>query len=118
MILTLLKSKIHRASITKTDLHYEGSISIDRHLMDAAHFLPNEQVDIYNITNGQRFTTYVIEAPRHSGDMIINGAAARLVAPQDLIIVCAYCQLNEQEALSHIPIVISVNAQNKMITHD
>ena len=86
MNLTLLKCKLHRATVTGSDLNYEGSISIDRALMDAAGLLPYEQVDILNINNGARFTTYVIEAPKGSGDIIINGAAARLVQKSDLVI--------------------------------
>ena len=90
MTLTMLKCKIHRAKITVSDLNYEGSITIDRDLIDAAGLHLYEQVDILNINNGQRFTTYVIEGERGSGIIGINGAAARLVQVDDLIIICAY----------------------------
>lgn len=117
MLLTLLKGKIHRATVTEADIDYEGSISIDRELIEAAGFLPFEQVDIYNITNGNRFTTYVIEAPAGSGQIQINGAAARLVAPGDLTIICAYVQMTEEEAKNHTPTVVMVDAINKVKKH-
>lgn len=93
MFLTMLKAKLHRATVTGADLHYEGSIGIDRDLLDASGMLPHEQVDVFNINSGTRFTTYIIEAPRGSGDIAVNGAAARLVQTGDKIIVVAYCQI-------------------------
>ena len=114
MILTMLKSKIHRATVTGCDIGYEGSITIDPVLLEAAGILPYEQVDVLDISNGARFTTYAIKSKkRGSGDMTVNGAAARLVQPGDLIIVCAYVQMSEAEARKHQPVVISVDAKNK-----
>jgi aspartate 1-decarboxylase len=114
MILTMLKSKIHRATVTGCDISYEGSITIDPALIEAADMLPYEQVDVLNITNGARFTTYIIKGKkRGNGDMIINGAAARLVQPGDLVIVCTYARMSEAEARKIRPIVVSVDAKNK-----
>ncbi|MES1199844.1 MAG: aspartate 1-decarboxylase [Pseudomonadota bacterium] len=115
MMLTLLKAKLHRARITETDLNYEGSISIDRDLMDRAGLLPHEQVDVLNINNGARFTTYAIEAPRGSKTFGINGAAARLVQKGDPIIVVAYCQLPAEEARNYQPNVVLLDEQNNVI---
>jgi len=112
MILTLLKSKLHRAVVTQSDLHYEGSITIDRDLMDRAHILPYEQVDVLDINNGARFTTYAIEGARGSGIIGINGAAARLVQPGDLVIICTYCGLDQAAAKTHEPLVILLNEDN------
>ncbi len=115
MILTLLKSKIHRATVTGCNIGYEGSITIDPALIEAAGMLPYEQVDVLNINNGARFTTYIIKGKkRGNGDMIINGAAARLVMPGDLVIVCTYAQMSEAEAKKYQPIVVSVGAKNTL----
>lgn len=114
MFLTLLKAKIHRATVTQADLHYEGSISIDKTLIAAAGFLLHEQVDIYNITNGKRFTTYVIEAEADSGVIQINGAAAHLVSPSDLVIICAYAHMDAVEAKEHHPVVVLVDEHNRI----
>lgn len=114
MNLTMLKSKIHRATVTGCDLTYEGSITIDPALIDAAGMLPYEQVDVLNINNGARFTTYIIKGKkRGNGDMIINGAAARLVQKGDLVIVCTYAGMGEQEAKKHNPVVVMVDAKNR-----
>ena len=113
MQLTLLKSKIHRATVTLADLHYEGSISIDRDLIDAAGFLINERVEIYNITNGNRFATYVIEGVRGSGEIGLNGAAARLVMPGDHVIICAYAIMSAEEARAYKPTVVLVDDMNR-----
>ncbi|MCW5681153.1 MAG: aspartate 1-decarboxylase [Xanthobacteraceae bacterium] len=113
MLLTLIKGKIHRAVVTGADLHYEGSIGIDRALMDAAGFLRNERVEIYNISSGARFATYVIEEPSQSGAITLNGAAARLVQKGDHVIICAYAQMDEQEAKSFKPRVILVDEFNR-----
>ncbi len=113
MILTMLKSKLHRATVTRADLDYEGSITIDRDLMDAAGFLLNEQVDVLNITNGNRLTTYVIEGARGSGEIGINGAAAHLMNRGDLVIICAYAQMDEQSAKAHKPTLILLGENNK-----
>ncbi len=114
MILTMLKAKIHRAKITQTDLEYNGSITIDRELMDACGLLPFEQVDVLDINNGSRFTTYVIEGEAGSGIIGINGAAARLVHRDDLVIICAYTQMTEEEAKSFSPSIIQVDDKNRI----
>ena len=113
MILTMMKGKIHRAAVTRCDLHYEGSISIDAALMEAAGILPNEQVDVLDIDNGARFTTYAIPADSGSGMIGINGAAARLVQLGDLVIVIAYAAMDETEAKRHEPRVVLVDAKNR-----
>jgi aspartate 1-decarboxylase len=112
MYLTLLKAKIHRATITQTDLHYEGSITVDEALLEAAGILPFEQVDVLNIHNGNRFTTYAIAGPRGSGIIGINGAAARLAQAGDLVIICAFAQFSSEEAQSYIPTIVWVDEQN------
>lgn len=98
MIRTLLKSKIHRATVTEANLEYEGSVTIDTDLMDAADLLPYEQVQIYDCTNGSRLTTYTIPGEAGSGEICINGAAAHLVKPGDVVIIASYAQLDEAEA--------------------
>jgi len=112
MTLTMLKCKIHRAKITVSDLNYEGSITIDRDLIDAAGLHLYEQVDILNINNGQRFTTYVIEGERGSGIIGINGAAARLVQVDDLIIICAYEHISKDAAPTHQPTIVLMDENN------
>jgi aspartate 1-decarboxylase len=112
MQLTLLKGKIHRATVTQADLHYEGSITIDETLLEASGILPYEQVDVLNINNGQRFTTYAIKGARGSGVIGINGAAARLCQTGDLVIICAYAQMSEAEAKNYVPQVVLLNAGN------
>ena len=113
MQLTLLKGKIHRAAVTQCDLHYEGSISIDAVLMERAGILAHEQVDVLNINNGQRFTTYAIPAPAGSGTIGVNGAAARLAQKGDLVIIIAYARMEEREAKSFQPRVVMVDAANR-----
>jgi aspartate 1-decarboxylase len=113
MQLTLLKGKIHRATVTQCDLHYEGSISVDSALMERAGILPHEQVDVLNINNGNRFTTYAIPAPAGSGMIGINGAAARLAQKDDLVIIIAYARMEEAEAKSWQPRVVLVDSANK-----
>ena len=115
MIIKALKSKIHRATVTEADLNYVGSISIDRRLMEAANLLPFEQVQILNITNGNRLDTYVIEAPENSGKICINGAAAHLVSPLDLIIIVSYCSLKHSDLKTWNPAVVHVNKKNQII---
>ena len=112
MLLTMMKSKLHRATVTQADLDYEGSIAIDRDLLDASGILPHEQVDVLNITNGARFTTYAIEAPRGSKVFGVNGAAARLVQKGDKIIVVTYGQLPAEEARNYNPVVVLLDDQN------
>jgi aspartate 1-decarboxylase len=115
MIRTLLKSKIHRVTVTQADLHYKGSVTIDRELMDAADILEYEQVDIYDITNGARLTTYAIAGPPGSGVICINGAAAHLVNPDDLVIITSFAQYDEAEVKSHKPIVLIVDEKNRIL---
>ena len=105
MLLTMMKAKIHRAEVTQCDMHYQGSISVDEDWLDKIGILPNEQVDVLNINTGARFTTYAIPAPRGSKTIGINGAAARLAQKQDLVIIIAYAQMNEEEAKNHEPAV-------------
>ncbi len=112
MLKTILNSKIHRAVVTHCDLNYVGSITIDRDLMDAAGLIENEQVHVLDITNGNRLTTYVIEGERGSGVIGINGAAAHLVRENDLVIICAYAQLNENEIATHKPRIVLVDKHN------
>lgn len=114
MLRTLLKSKIHRATVTDANLHYEGSVTIDRELMLAAGFIDFEQVHIYDVNNGNRLVTYVIPGPPGSGVICINGAAAHLVHPGDLIIICAYGQFSEQELAGFRPLVVHVDEQNRV----
>ena len=113
MLLTLLKGKIHRATVTQCDLHYEGSISVDAGLLERAGILPHEQVDVLNINNGERFTTYAIAAPAGSGTIGINGAAARRAQKGDLVIIVAYARMDEAEARSFQPRVLMVDSNNK-----
>ncbi len=116
MQIEMLKSKIHRATVTEAELHYEGSIGICRSLMDAAGLRRWEKVDVLNIANGARITTYVIEQPRESGDIVINGAAAHLFTPGDLCIIIGYCSVSMEEADSHVPNVVKVDSENKVRT--
>lgn len=113
----MLKSKLHRATVTQSDLHYEGSITIDPDLMEVGHILPYEQVDVLNINNGERFTTYAIEGERGSGVIGINGAAARLVQTGDLVIICAYTSMDKEAAEEYEPVVILLDEQNKPKPH-
>jgi aspartate 1-decarboxylase len=110
---TLLKSKIHRARVTDANLNYEGSLMIDSDLLEAADILPYEQIKIYNICNGARFDTYAIAGPAGRGDICLNGAAARMGAPGDLIIIATYANYSEAEASAHKPIVVLVDSQNR-----
>lgn len=110
----MLKSKIHRATVTDADLHYEGSISVDVRLMEAADLVPYERVDIYNISNGERFSTYVIEGPRDSGTICLNGAAARKVSKGDLVIIACYVMINDADAAGWVPKNILVDQNNRI----
>ena len=111
----MLKSKIHRATVTQADLHYVGSITIDADLMDAADLLPGEQVAIVDINNGARLETYVIAGPRGTGVIGINGAAARLVQSGDLVIIISYCTVTDAEARTLRPKVVFVDADNRIV---
>src|SRR5690242_5626836 len=115
MFRTMLKSKIHRATVTQADLHYVGSVTIDEDLMDAADLLAGEQVAIVDVTNGARLETYVIPGQRGSGVIGINGAAAHLVHPGDLVIMIAYGVMDETEAKSYLPKVVHVDAANRVV---
>lgn len=115
MRLKMMKAKLHRAAVTQADLHYEGSISIDRDLLDAVGILPHEQVDVLNINTGGRFTTYAIEAPRGSRTFGINGAAARLAQVGDRIIVVAYAEMEAAEAERWVPDVLVLDEQNQPV---
>ena len=111
---TLLKSKIHRATVTEADLHYEGSVTIDPILMEAADLKPFEQVQIYDITNGNRITTYAIEGEPGDGQICINGAAAHCVRPGDMVIICSYAEYEEKELADFKPRLILVDGRNRM----
>ena len=115
MYRTMLKSKIHRATVTQADLHYVGSVTIDQDLMDVADLLPGEQVAIVDINNGARLETYVIPGPRHSGVIGINGAAARLVHEGDLVIIISYAVMTDAEARESRPKVVHVDADNRIV---
>lgn len=120
MLRTMLKSKIHRATVTQADLHYVGSVTIDADLMDAADLLEGEQVTIVDIDNGNRLVTYAITGQRGTGIIGINGAAAHLIHPGDLVILIAYATMEDAEARSFEPRVIFVDGQNRQIdfSHD
>jgi aspartate 1-decarboxylase len=111
----MLKSKIHRATLTGADLQYEGSITIDKDLMEAADIIPYEAVCVWDVTNGNRFETYAIEGERGSGVVCVNGAAARLVAPKDLVIVASFVNMDNDEALKHEPKLVFVDDGNRML---
>ena len=112
----MLKSKIHRARVSGCNVSYEGSITIDKKLMEAADILPYEQVQVLNINNGARFSTYAIEGPENGGDICLNGAAARLAAKGDIVIILTYADIEEEKARDYHPRLVYVDAQNK-ITH-
>ncbi|MEV8093754.1 aspartate 1-decarboxylase [Kitasatospora sp. NPDC085879] len=114
MLRTMLKSKIHRATVTQADLHYVGSVTVDEDLLDAADLLPGELVHIVDINNGARLETYTIAGPRGSGVIGINGAAARLVHPGDLVILIAYGQMDTAEAKAYLPKVVFVDGDNRI----
>ena len=111
---TLFKSKIHRATVTQADLDYEGSITVDAALMRAADILPYEKVHVWNRSNGSRLETYALEAPAGSGVICVNGAAAHLIRPRDLVIIAAYTWLDEAEARAHKPKVVFVDEHNRI----
>tara|TARA_B100001113_G_scaffold101593_2_gene82186 strand:- start:3824 stop:4222 length:399 start_codon:yes stop_codon:yes gene_type:complete len=111
----LLNSKIHRAIVTEANLDYIGSISIDENLMDAANIVEWEKVQVLDITNGSRLETYAIKAPRGSGEVCINGAAAHLISPGDLVILCTYVILDAEEVSGHVPKIVHVDNNNQII---
>lgn len=115
MLRRLMKSKIHRATITSADLHYEGSLTVDEDLMDAADLVEFEEIQVVNVNNGSRLSTYVIPGSRGSGVIQLNGAAARLGMPGDLVILISYADYSEQEVAHHHPRVVFVDDQNRMV---
>ncbi len=114
MQVTLLKAKLHRARVTHAELDYEGSCAIDSQLLDTAGMFDYEQIQIYNVTNGERFTTYAMRAEAGSGIISINGAAAHRAKPGDIIIICAYGQMSAAEAMNHKPRLIYLDEHNKV----
>lgn len=112
---TMLKSKLHRATVTHSELHYEGSCAIDEALLDAANIHEYEQIQIYNVTNGARFTTYAIRAARDSGVISVNGAAAHKANPGDLVIIATYATYNEIELARYAPELVYVDADNRIL---
>jgi aspartate 1-decarboxylase len=115
MRLNVFKSKIHRATVTHADLDYEGSVTIDADLMDAASILPNEAVHIWNVTRGTRLVTYALQGPRGSGAVCVNGAAAHLNRPGDLVILATFADLEVEEARVHKPVVVRVDSANRVV---
>ncbi len=111
----LLKSKIHRARITGSELHYEGSLSLDEALMEAANLLPFEKIEVYNVSNGNRFSTYVIPAPAGSGEVRLNGAAARMGMPTDIIIIASYALIEDQKLKNFKPQLVYVDENNRIV---
>lgn len=114
MLLTMLKAKIHRATVTHAELHYEGSCAIDSELLEASGIREFEQIQIYNINNGERLTTYAIQAEAGSGVISMNGAAAHKASPGDLVIICAYGRVDEAEAEQHRPRLVYVDGDNRI----
>jgi aspartate 1-decarboxylase len=112
MLRTMLQAKLHCVRVSEADLHYEGSCGIDEALLDLSGLLENQYIEIYNVTNGERFATYVIKAPRGSGTISLNGAAARKAMVGDKLIIAAYSQYSEAELTSHEPIVVLVDEHN------
>ena len=114
----MLKGKIHRATVTGADLHYEGSITVDRALMDAADILPYEEVRIYNVTNGERFETYAIPGAPGSGEVCINGAAAHKASAGDIVIIACFAHAKEEEARAWKPSLVYVDAANRPVQRE
>ncbi|MDR2506981.1 MAG: aspartate 1-decarboxylase [Candidatus Accumulibacter sp.] len=112
---TMLKSKLHRVTTTHADLNYEGSCAIDENLLEASNIVENERIDIWNVTNGERFSTYAIRAERGSGIISINGSAARRAMPGDLLIIASFASYDEKEIAAHKPVIIIVDAKNRVV---
>ncbi len=112
----MLKSKLHRVTVTQSELHYEGSCAIDDDLLDAADIKEYQQIDIYNVNNGERFTTYAIRAERGSGTISVNGAAARKASPGDLLIIATYAMYNEIELTKFEPALVYVDSRNRIVS--
>ncbi len=115
MTRTMLKSKLHRVHVTHSELHYEGSCAIDEALLEAADIREYEQIQIYNVSNGERFTTYAIRAERNSGVISVNGAAAHKAEPGDIVIIATYAQYSELELARYAPNLVYVNPENRII---
>ena len=115
MLRTLLKSKIHRATVTDANLDYEGSVTLDPQLMEAADILPHERVEIYNVTNGERFATYAILGHSGRGEVVINGAAAHKAKPGHIVIICSYSDYDEAEIEAYEPRIVLVDASNRRV---
>jgi len=116
MLTTMLKAKLHRARVTHSELEYEGSCAIDGHLLEVSGIREYEQIEIYNVTNGERFTTYAIRAEEGSGIISVNGAAAHRASPGDIVIICAYVGLDAKELAAHKPTLVYLDENNE-ITH-
>lgn len=114
MIRTMLQAKLHRATVTQADLQYEGSCGIDEALLDAAGLREFQYIELYNITNGSRFTTYIIKAARGSGEISLNGAAARMAAVGDLLIICAYSSYSDDELKDYQPVIVLLDDNNRI----
>jgi aspartate 1-decarboxylase len=114
----MMVGKVHRATVTAADLHYVGSVTVDQDLLDAADVLPGQQVDVVDVTNGARLTTYALAGERGSGVVCVNGAAAHLVHPGDVVILIAYALLPDVEARSYAPHVVHVDGDNRIVTLD
>jgi aspartate 1-decarboxylase len=115
MRLNVFKSKIHRATVTHADLEYEGSVTVDSDLLDAAEILPYEAIHIWNVTRGSRLMTYALPGPRGSGAICVNGAAAHLNQPGDLVILATFAEMSREQARAHRPIVVRVDGENRQI---
>ncbi|MBL7685219.1 MAG: aspartate 1-decarboxylase [Deltaproteobacteria bacterium] len=115
MLRSMLKSKIHRATVTDADLHYEGSVSIDENLLKASNIIPNEHVHVWDVTNGNRFETYALSAPKGSGTICINGAAAHLAKKGDLVIITSCAMMDEKQIKKHDPKIVFVDSKNKEV---
>lgn len=115
MLRTMLHGKIHRATVTQADLHYVGSMTVDADLLDAAHLVPGEQIDVVDVTNGARLTTYLIEGERGAGEICMNGAAAHLIHPGDIVIIIGYALVDDEELKNHSQHVVFVDAHNKIV---
>lgn len=115
MQITMLKSKLHRVTVTQSELHYEGSCAIDDDLLDAANILEYEQIDIYNVNNGERFTTYAMRAERGSGTISVNGAAARKAAPGDLLVIASFGAMTDHQVGQFAPRLVYVDTRNRIL---
>jgi len=118
MLREMFKSKIHRATVTDADLHYEGSVGIDKDLLEASGIREYEKVDVWNITNGARLHTYAIESERGSGEICLNGAAARHFQVGDMVIIATFAMMNEEEIENYQPTVVQVDSNNKIVNKD